>query len=742
MRRLLLATLALTFLIATALPVGAKNPIRTDFFAQYPSADGTVLSETLSNSKHCGMCHYDFNGGGDRNHYGARVETLRAQGNTSAQAFVALESEDSDGDGHTNIVEITDTVTFPNTPTFPGFDSSDASSIVNMPLAEVSSNLVPTLAVDTDPPVVTVTAPAGGVFDANTTLLIEWSATDASDIVGIDLWFSDDAGATWRPQGFGLADDGAESWFVPNRPGASTLIRVTALDIAGNSGSGESGMFTIVGITGIAPTTFRDMDMPGTQPHEGPLLANPDTNCILCHGNYDLAVEPWANWRGSMMSQAARDPLFFASVAVAEQDAPSSGDLCIRCHSPRGWFGGRSTDTSGASLTAEDRVGISCDFCHKLIDPVYVEGVSPAEDEAILAALDQVPPQSGNGNYVLAPSAPKRGPYDDALDTGHPVAESPFHRSSDLCGTCHDVSHPVFNNLGGGDYTPNAFDAPHGSFVTAEMGSVERTYSEWLNSEFASTGVDLPQFGGVVASCQDCHMADVTGKGANSGPVRTDLPLHDFTGGNTFMPLLVAAAYPAEVDVNQLNATIARAEVMLTKSGRLELTPDNAGVNVRVYNDTGHKLPSGYPEGRRIWLNIVARDESDNVVYTSGDYNAATGVLTHDADAKIYEIKPGMSPGLGAALSLPAGPSFHFVLNDSVYFDNRIPPRGFTNAAFEAIQSPPVDHVYADGQYWDDSYYALPNTAKEVTATLYYQATSKEYIEFLRDENTTNQLGQ
>jgi mono/diheme cytochrome c family protein len=486
------------------------------------------------------------------------------------------------------------------------------------------------------------------------------------------------------------------------------------------------------------------MDLPGTQPHEGPDLADPDTNCANCHGNYDVAVEPWSNWRGSMMSQAARDPLFYACLAVAEQDAPSVGDLCIRCHTPEGWLNGHSVDTSGGMLTDSDRKGITCDFCHKLVDPEYVEGVSPPEDAAILAALDEIPAQSGNGQYVMAPTAPKRGPYDDALDTGHEVLQSAYHREAAICGTCHDVSSPVFDNLGGGDYAPNAFDEPHPTNQIYQMGMIERTFSEWSNSEFATLGVDLPAFGGVVATCQDCHMANVTGKGANdpAAPVRTDLPLHDFTGGNTFMPLLVADAYPGEVDVAQLDAAILRARAMLQKAARVELTPDFGGVSVRVYNDTGHKLPSGYPEGRRIWLSVVATDESDNVVYTSGDYDASTGVLTHDEDAKIYEIKPGLSPALGGLLGLPSGPSFHFVLNDTTYSDNRIPPRGFTNAAFDAIQSGPVDHVYEDGQYWDDTYYALPNTAKNVTVQLLYQATSKEYVEFLHAENTTNDAGQ
>ena len=71
------------------------------------------------------------------------------------------------------------------------------------------------------------------------------------------------------------------------------------------------------------------------------------------------------------MDQAQRDPLFLATVVLAEQDAPSVGDLCIRCHTPGGWLEGRSVDTSGGLITAKDRQGVQCDFCHRQVDPIY-----------------------------------------------------------------------------------------------------------------------------------------------------------------------------------------------------------------------------------------------------------------------------------------------------------------------------------------------------------------------------------
>jgi len=282
------------------------------------------------------------------------------------------------------------------------------------------------------------------------------------------------------------------------------------------------------------------------------------------------------------------------------------------------------------------------------------------------------------------------------------------------------------------------------------MFPVERTFSEWSQSEYATTGVYAPQFAGtkpdgIVSTCQDCHMRDVSGRACNESgaPNRTDLALHDLTGGNTFVPDIIEDFFPGETDPAALAAGKARARDMLSKAARLETTPSGWGFTVRVYNETGHKLPSGYPEGRRIWINVKAKNAMDQVIFESGAYDFVNAELDHDSQLKIYEVHPGTSPGLAAALGAPgaAGPSFHFVLSDTIYSDYRIPPRGFTNAGFLEVQSPPVAYTYADGQYWDDTDYHLPPEAETATVTLYYQSTTKEYITFLRDENHTNTLG-
>ncbi len=732
-------------------PAQARNPIRNAFLGVYPAAEGTQLDDLPSKTNHCGVCHFDFDGGGQRNPYGLGIEVGLAGGLSNAEAILAIAGVDSDNDGFSNHVEITEVNLFDNTPTFPGLSPTNYTGTLNIPHEEIEPYLTPSGGFDTTPPVVTVESPSGGeVLPAGTLFSIAYTATDESGIAHVDIYLSDDGGAAYKPVATDLEPSGEHTWFVPNRPGLLNYIRVAAVDNAGNEGTAESpGTFEITPTpAGYVPTTLRDMDMSGTQPLEGAVLEDPGVSCVTCHGNYNETHEPWFNWRGSMMGQAARDPLMLACMAVAEQDAPSVGDLCIRCHSPGGWQEGRSVDTSGDMLTAKDRQGVQCDFCHRVVDHHYVEGLSPLQDVAVLAEIEPLPLQYGNGQFINDPAPLMRGPYADA-NASHAFVESPIHRSSNLCGLCHDVSNPVFMVQEGDTYVPTIFDQEHPDMDIRNMFPIERTFSEWTQSEYAATGVYAPQFAGekpdgIVSSCQDCHMRDVVGAGANhpDAPVRSDLGLHDFTGGNTFVPDIMEEFFPGEVDPLQLADAKARAREMLQLAATLEVTPEPFGVTVRVINETAHKLPSGYPEGRRIWLHIVAHDAAEQVVFESGAYDFATGVLTHDEQVKIYEIQPGLSPALASGIGLPAGKSFHFVLNDTIYSDNRIPPRGFTNAGFDAVQSPVVAHEYVDGQYWDETGYVLPVDAVSATATLYYQVTSKEYIEFLRDENVTNDLGQ
>lgn len=500
------------------------------------------------------------------------------------------------------------------------------------------------------------------------------------------------------------------------------------------------------------PTTLNDFFMPGSQPLDSGTFDDPD-QCDNCHGGYDNNAEPAFTWRGSMMAHAMRDPLFEASLVIANQDAIDGGDLCIRCHSPVGWLQGRSTPTDGTDLTAADREGVQCHFCHRMMDPLSTD----ANDLAYMSTLTDVPTVHGNGMFVVDDQDIRRGPYDN-VQSNHNTLYSEFHTESEMCATCHDVSNPVFTKQPDGSYAPNTLDLEAASFDTYDMFPVERTYSEWKMSAYNTpTGIASTAFGGNevnVISCQDCHMKDVTGKGAdkNYAPIRSDLGQHDLTGGNTFVPELIKTLYPSEVDEAAIDDGILRSRYMLQNAATMNLHVVNSGndysLDVEIINETGHKLPSGYPEGRRMWIQVKAYDVLNNLIYESGSYDESTAELDLN-NTKIYEAKLGMSQDVadiananGPIGGYTAGESFHFALNNVIVKDNRIPPRGFTNANFETIQAAPVGYTYPDGAYFDITNYTLPQETYKIEVKLFYQTVSKEYIEFLRDNNVTNTKGQ
>lgn len=461
--------------------------------------------------------------------------------------------------------------------------------------------------------------------------------------------------------------------------------------------------------------------LPGTQPGTTDTIVASASSCAGCHASGNGRTVPVHDgWAGSMMAHSARDPVFHAALAVTNKYAADAGDntgeYCIRCHSPSGWLAGRSEDVTGRSLRGTDLDGVQCDYCHRLVDPLNPDSTTPPTVYPV--------PGYGNGMHLVqASSEVRRGPRDGAA-ASHPAMADPFQESGSLCGICHDVSNP-FQTQGS-----ERIDAPPHAYAP-----LERTYSEWLMSAFPSEGP--------AGSCQGCHMPRVAGHAASipAAPARDDVRSHDFTGGNTFVPLILPEFWPG-LDTARLRDASDRAAATLRRaamlSGSALRVGDSVRLNVRVTNLTGHKLPTGYPEGRRIWLAVRAVDAGGGTVFASGTYDTAAGALSHDPALRTYEAVHGLTDSTASVHGLAAGESFHFSLNDTVLFDNRIPPRGFTNAGFASRLASPVGSAYDDGEHWDDAAYDLPSSAVAVEVGLWYQGLTREYAEFLRDENDGN----
>lgn len=573
-----------------------------------------------------------------------------------------------------------------------------------------------------------------------------------------------------------------------------------------------------------------EVQMPGTQPGEV-ILPQPG-ECDQCHGGYDALVEPTHNWRGGMMAQATRDPLFWASVAVAEQDFSGSGDLCLRCHTPNGWLAQRSTPTDGSALLPEDTNGVGCGLCHRLTDPSGLEHVG-VQNSPFLANDEEPTPTGyyGSGQYVVWPDDHRLGPYADTSPP-HLFLQSEFHRSSDLCGTCHDVSNPVTGDLAPLNGAPvplaaGTFSGIPGSPIEGKAalqnfpfayGVVERTYSEHVASLWDDTPVSsydsLPlelkdgvveeaRLAALVAgtggnyadgtvrrfTCQTCHMRPTTGKGAQQGsaPTRTDLPEHDMTGGNYWVPeamawldaqdRLVVGGGLDDDELQALTDGALRARHNLTQAAALEIDENE----VEIVNLTGHKLISGFPEGRRMWLNVKWYDGQGALLREDGEYGSLTvdldGVPTavetildlDDPNTHIYQAHYGIRQDWAAALvslglptelaleydrvtgapahtlgELAAQPpgtaweSLHFVLNNTVVSDNRIPPYGMSyDEAQERNCLPVPASQFGDpgpgGAYEHSDEVELdpPLGAATAEVRLMYQPTSWEYVRFL-----------
>jgi hypothetical protein len=565
--------------------------------------------------------------------------------------------------------------------------------------------------------------------------------------------------------------------------------------------------------------------LPGSQP--GAVDLEAALRCDNCHGGYSQQVEPAHNWRGSMMSGAARDPLWIACLTSTLQDSiwalgnPNAGDICIRCHTPGGWLGGRSDPPNLTFLRGSDFEGVHCDSCHTLLDPIaglrqlgdlppetdrlaVVEAEKTfARDIELLSLLtlfdgdrfirpgSALPVYFRNGNlpnfieatageFFLDPGRPKRGPRYDSDTKYHRSYYSRFHKTKYSCATCHDVSNPVVGRLLSGD------PALPEKQTAATFAHVERTFSEFVLSAYGQPGgapaneaIALPQ-GMVVNKCQDCHMRNVSGKAASQPrvPVRDDLALHDQTGGNTWISgvlasldatnpqlfnprnyaILSGSKYPgARIDVagiqgfgSALKDGQARALQQLRMAAQLVAIGENSTeLTLRIVNNTGHKLISGFPEGRRMWLNVRFYGADGDLIDEINPYSplvvnlengaeeyVSGGFLVYTHEHLVFEA------GMGSDIT-GEDHTFHFALGTHLYKDNRLPAKGFDIGSARARLVVPrwkskdapdyfTAEEYAGGYH--DITVAKPEGTARWESMLFYQTTSREYIRFLRDE--------
>ena len=223
---------------------------------------------------------------------------------------------------------------------------------------------------------------------------------------------------------------------------------------------------------------------------------------------------------------------------------------------------------------------------------------------------------------------------------------------AEYCSACHDVTNPLTIKNAAGKWV--------GGFP------IERTYAEWASSRYADRPGNSNFDPAHKRDCQTCHMQQDYGQpgtaqtlyenGTPIAPLEASAALdaptrphfsHHFVGGNAYVPTLIGAAveklgnvepYPklSAFSFSSADKSSVYANAYWTDIGKrgppvqqtrlawdrlrnvLDLSvsgPSRAAAGARApltvsvtNSGSGHKFPTGFPEGRVAWLAVRADD--------------------------------------------------------------------------------------------------------------------------------------
>lgn len=375
----------------------------------------------------------------------------------------------------------------------------------------------------------------------------------------------------------------------------------------------------------------------------------PPETCAECH------PDQYNEWRGSMHALAFQDPVYQGELNKAVKAVGHDiARQCEGCHSPAGLVTGEIKGPGLKGLGPVAMAGVSCDMCHS------VSGHNGWQTPYH---------QPENGSLILSPGKEtadgvvltKYGPYKGDAECGggfHECVESPLHKQTEICASCHQVHHYE-------SHTP-----------------IESTYREWKDGPYGANNI----------GCQDCHMVDFetflktadTMRKPQRGEYR-----HYFNGANFLLYFLAEQAAKKAGDEELAAGVHQKYEMAVSRlksAADLEITPvyrDSAlaEIKVRVKNvRAGHNLPTSLTNVRQLWLEITAKDENGKVIMTTGTVS--------DKGELPEEVRLFNSDGMGKG--------FHFAIDpwEVVAFSRHdtIPPKGYKDVHY-GINTPPASKV-------------------------------------------------
>ncbi|MBI3666976.1 MAG: hypothetical protein HY236_12285 [Acidobacteria bacterium] len=331
-------------------------------------------------------------------------------------------------------------------------------------------------------------------------------------------------------------------------------------------------------------------------------------------GCHEQIVE---EWESSAHRWSAMDPAFQkVQITMAQQNGPESTRYCGGCHDPISLFSGtKNLFVENEKLTALEgfQEGVSCLACHS-VRKVDVKG---------------------NANFVIA--RPVRYMFELEYD----------RRQSRANRFLRDFLIRAYPDRHVKDLSKRLFKAPeycaacHKQFVDQEINRVgwvqlQNQFDNWRQSRWNHPG-DAKR----TIECRECHMPLV----ASSDPAAGDAMdynrsprdgkhrSHRFAAANQFIPpLLKLPGWEKQVDLVEkwLQGRYEIPEIadkwMKGAVAGLEMdTPEavrpGEKVDVKLTitsNKVGHDFPTGPLDIIQAWVELVARDDQGNVVFSTG----------------------------------------------------------------------------------------------------------------------------
>jgi hypothetical protein len=300
--------------------------------------------------------------------------------------------------------------------------------------------------------------------------------------------------------------------------------------------------------------------------------------------------------------------------------------------------------------------GISCGFCHQVHGPVPARGRGGYEGNAtwtsfVTGAVFAARPEDARGLTGIGNSGYELRPEDFLLGRGAasaverphlvpPRSTQAYLRTSEFCGSCHDV------RLFGSDVL--------GVARGEHFKRLRNAYSEWAAWAAAET-----RAGRTAASCQDCHMSAFPGvcepdasageggpecprgyrfvprapgalpKGrvAESSAAPVEVSTHYFSGVDVPLGRDYPAAIVDEPTVDLHGVPISarrRRDALLRRAFRFNLgTARRSGIGLEIPVEienvgAGHRVPAGFSQEREIWVEMTVKDGRGDVVYEVG----------------------------------------------------------------------------------------------------------------------------